>query len=617
MPIVVDLLKETTLVVADHDSTSAEQLAKVFQAAGFHDIRHVGSSDQIFQLLRPFHDQPEKVFLIVIKEDLPDCNVSDLCQSLSCDRTGVGIPFITLGSPNASTEIQPRTKPQVSLNGSLIYRVFAPYSAGELVLVGKFLLTLKRERMLRYKQEEQLINELANKNVMDAKLKFLVAHDELTGLLNRSSFERQLRLILNLSNKLHKKGALLFIDVDRFSMINELEGFDVGDRLLVELTILIRKLTPASSLFARIGSDEFCLFLENKSQKQAQIFAETIKTSIENYRFFTGEVGYSTTVSIGIAALEQNDCIQHSSEMILHGRQACNIAKHGGGNRISFYDPDDLAILERRLDIYWVPIIRQALRDNNFFLVFQPVVELNNGFISHYEVLLRMRGESNETISPDKFIPPAERMGLIHAIDLWVVEHAIDFLAGLPANLSYISLAVNLSGSAFLSPSLLQVIRDKLEVSWIDASRLTFEITETAAVDNFDQARNMINQIRGLGCKFALDDFGAGFCSFNYLKMFPVDYVKIDGQFIRNLIHDETDQILVKSMVEIAAKLGKQTIAEFVESEITVVKLKEIGVHMGQGYAFGRPERTLLNSQQIQIAELLNTNNMSSLHKIN
>ena len=196
-------------------------------------------------------------------------------------------------------------------------------------------------------------------------------------------------------------------------------------------------------------------------------------------------------------------------------------------------------------------------------------------------------------------------MGLIHCIDLWVVENAIDFLAALPSHMSYVALAINLSSTAFQYPDLLQTIRDKLELTWLDAGRLTFEITETAAVENFEKARSMINKIQTLGCKFALDDFGAGFCSFNYLKTFPVDYVKIDGQFIRNLLNDETDQILVKSMVDIAAKLGKKTIAEFIETPDTALKLKEIGVNFGQGYAFGRPERHLLESLKVPLAILL------------
>jgi EAL domain-containing protein (putative c-di-GMP-specific phosphodiesterase class I) len=218
-----------------------------------------------------------------------------------------------------------------------------------------------------------------------------------------------------------------------------------------------------------------------------------------------------------------------------------------------------------------------------------------------------MRDDDGKTITPDQFIPVAERMGLIHAIDLWVVENAIDFLAALPSYMSKISLAINLSGKAFQYHDLLQVIRDKLELTWVDAGRLTFEITETAAVDNFDHTSEMIHKIRELGCKFALDDFGAGFCSFNYLKTFPVDYVKIDGQFIRHLDSNETDRILVKSMVEIAGKLGKKTIAEFVETPSIALKLHEIGVNLGQGYAFGKPERNLLDSHQVSLAILLNS----------
>jgi EAL domain-containing protein (putative c-di-GMP-specific phosphodiesterase class I) len=218
-----------------------------------------------------------------------------------------------------------------------------------------------------------------------------------------------------------------------------------------------------------------------------------------------------------------------------------------------------------------------------------------------------MRGEDGQTITPDQFIPVAERMGLLHAIDLWVVENAIDFLAALPSYMSRISLAINLSGTAFQYPDLLQTIREKLELTWVDAGRLTFEITETAAVDNFERTRDMINKIRDLGCKFALDDFGAGFCSFNYLKSFPVDFVKIDGQFIRHLDNNETDRILVKSMVEIAGKLGKKTIAEFVETPNIALRLKEIGVNLGQGYAFGRPDRNLLEGHQISLAIMLNT----------
>ena len=604
---VCDSQKELIIIVAEHDSGSLQHISSILKDNGFIDIRHASSGRKIYDALRPFHNQPEKIGLIVMNQDLPDCNLMELSQSLCCANDGIAIPFVILRSSDSNQNNSTLDQYLASLDNSLIYQISSPAEPKTLILSINFLMQLKQERFLRYQQEEQLINELASKNVMEAKLKFLVAHDELTGLFNRNSFDRQLRLVMNLSNKLKKEGALLFIDVDRFSMINELEGFDVGDRLLVELTVLIRKLVPPSSLLARIGADEFCLFLENKTQKQAIIMAETIRTTVDNFRFFTGEICYSTSVSIGITSLDNSSPAKHPGEMILHARQACNFAKINGRDKIRIYNAEDLSIKERRRDIYWVPIIRKALRDNDLFLMFQPVVQLNNGDISHYEVLVRMRGSEGETITPDQFIPVAERMGLIHAIDLWVVENAIDFLAALPSYMSRIDLAINLSGAAFQYPDLLQVIRDKLELTWVDAGRLTFEITETAAVDNFERTRDMIHKIRALGCKFALDDFGAGFCSFNYLKTFPVDYVKIDGQFIRQLDDNETDRILVRSMVEIADKLGKKTIAEFVETPNIALKLKELGVNLGQGYAFGKPERNLLDGHQISLAILLNS----------
>jgi EAL domain-containing protein (putative c-di-GMP-specific phosphodiesterase class I) len=237
------------------------------------------------------------------------------------------------------------------------------------------------------------------------------------------------------------------------------------------------------------------------------------------------------------------------------------MAKRQGRNLVWEYNDNDNAIQERHRDIYLVPLIRQALLEKKFFLVFQPVVDLNSEAISHYETLIRMRNEDNETVYPNEFIPVAERMGLIHSIDLWVISEAIDFLAALPSDKKHLSLAINLSGFAFQDDSLLPAIKEKIDLTWVDAKRITFEITETAAVKNFEQTRKLIMEIRALGCKFALDDFGTGFCSFNYLKTFPVDYVKIDGQFIKNILNDETDQVLVKSMAEIASKLGKKTIA--------------------------------------------------------
>jgi diguanylate cyclase (GGDEF)-like protein len=602
-----DTFKEKIIIVAEHDDISMQKIVFALENKGFFNIRPVASGEKIYEILRPYQDRPEQIGLIVLNENLPNCRVSEVSRNLAATNDGAEIPLLILGRILEETAHEWTQEMEGDSGFCLKYKINIPVNPQELLLAVNFLLSLKNERFLRHQQEEQLINELAAKSIIDAKLKFLVAHDELTGLFNRNSFDRQLKLIVNRSNKLQKDGALLFIDIDRFSLINELEGFEVGDRLLVELAVLIRKLAPANSLFARVGGDELCLFLESKSKNQARIFAEAIRNTVINFRFFNGEVSYSPSVSIGIAAFNNSMTLAHPGEMMLYARQACRLAKIQGGDKVWVYNNQDLAVKERRRDIQWVPLIRKSLRENELFLVFQPVVNLHNGVISHYEVLLRMQGENNETITPEQFIPVAERMGLIHAIDLWVIETAIDFLASLPGYMPNVCLAINLSGAAFQYPDLLETIRDKLELTWVDAGRLTFEITETAAVENFEKARCMINNIRALGCQFALDDFGAGFCSFNYLKTFPVDYVKIDGQFIRNLLNDETDQILVKSMVDIAVKLGKKTIAEFIESPSAALKLKELGVNFGQGYAFGRPERHLMHHHNLPATLLYNT----------
>jgi diguanylate cyclase (GGDEF)-like protein len=598
--IVCESLKEKIIIIAENDAQLATEISTFLRENGFVNIKVAQDGSKIYEILRPYYNEPEQIGLIIVNEQLPQCQLNEMCMTLSCSNDGTVIPFVILGPNNKTSSCVYDVR-----EGCLNHYLSLPIDYSELLIVLGFQLTMKHERFLRHNQEERLINELAERKIVDAKLKYLVVHDELTNLLNRQNFERQLRLILNRSNMMQFNGALLFIDIDRFSLINELEGFETGDRLLVEIVSIIRKQSAKNDLFARIGSDEFCLFLENRTFEEIKKIAEKIRKRVYEYRFFTGDVCYSISLSIGISGLNESLAVYHPSELISRARQACNMAKKKGRNMIWKYNENDTAVQERHRDIYWVPLIRKALLEKSFFLVFQPVVDLLDGVISHYEVLIRMKAADNEVINPGQFIPVAERMGLIHSIDLWVVESAFDFLAQLPSAQSNVSLAINLSSVAFQDDSLLPTIKEKLELTWIDAKRITFEITETAAVDNFEQTRDMIMKIRALGCKFALDDFGAGFCSFNYLKTFPVDYVKIDGQFIQDLINDETDQILVKSMAEVAKKLGKKTIAEFVETPETILKLKELGINLGQGFVFGKPETNLLPHTSISLAKLV------------
>ncbi len=601
-----DNLKEKLIIIAGSDVELVIEIRTFLKKKGFNNIKVANNGKKIYEILRPLYNDPEQVGLIIVSDNLPQCKFSEMCLTLSGGKGGATVPFIVLKTDEGNSDLL-AIENQNHFSKHFIECVRLPINFSEFQIIVQFQLRIKQERILRYKHEEHLINELAERRVVDAKLKYLVVHDELTGLLNRQNFERRLRLILNGINRLHQNAALLFIDVDMFSLINELEGFEFGDSILIQLVSIIRKHVSKNDLFARIGSDEFCLFLDNRSEKEILRFAEKIRKDVYDARFFIGDACYSSSISIGVSSLNTSKAVYHPGEMISRASQACLLAKENGRNMIWEYNKKDNRIKQRDKDVYWVPLIRRALVERNFFLVFQPIVDLQTGVVSHHEALIRMRGANNEVIQPEEFIPVAERIGLIHRIDLWVIEQAIDFLASLSATLENTSLAINLSSVAFQDESLLPTIKEKLEITWVDPKRVIFEITETVAVNTIDQTQNLIAKIRALGCKFALDDFGAGFCSYNYLKSFSVEYIKIDGQFIRNLIDNEMDQVLVKSMVDVANKLGKKTIAEFVDNPETVKKLIELGVDFGQGYYFGKPIKKLLPEKYISFDKLEET----------
>jgi len=600
--VLFDSLKQEVIIIAETNQSSITRITEELQDKGFYNFKFAVNGAEIYKITRAYYENPEAIGLIIVREDLPDCQIKDLYKSFSHGDGGVFIPLIVLKNDSSPHEDDWKQGSQ-----HLVYYLKQTYSSVELQMTVKFFILLKNEKYLCCKQQERLLTELSERKIVDAKLQYLIGHDELTGLFNRSILEQHIQLTLNRnsSRNFSQDSVLLFIDLDRFSLFNELEGFDVGDRLLTEVIGLIRNTLNNVGLLARIDSDKFGLYLDNSTVHQAEVWSKKIKTSLDNFRFVNETIAYNITASIGISSLNSAKSMQHPRELISQAHQACCMAKTYGGNTVWKYDSEDAVVRERHRDIYWVPIIRDALINKRFFLVFQPVVKLIDGDVSHYEVLVRLRGEDGVVIGPGDFISTAERMGLIHGIDLWVVESAIDFLAALPVELSHICLAINLSSVAFQDLALLPTVKQKLEMTGVRAERLTFEITETAAVENYKETRSMINHLRALGCHFALDDFGAGFCSFNYLKNFPVDYVKIDGQFIRNLAKDETDRMLVRSMHQIAKKMGKKTIAEFVECPKTINLLKEIGVNYGQGYIFGKPSEQLLKGNVFQVDNAL------------
>ena len=454
-------------------------------------------------------------------------------------------------------------------------------------------LALQRERRLRRRREDAWENELAERKIMEARLKHLVSHDDLTGLANRRRLEQALELAIIRAKNFLRTNALLYVDLDQFKIINDNEGHEAGDRLLVQISNKVRSLVRPEDLVARVGSDEFAILLENRSEEEALAFADQLRREIGDAHFDCGSASYQICMSVGLVINRPEEEVT-VSELLARADQSCHLAKKRGRNTVYKYSTDDDGLQTLRSDVLWAPVIRRALADDRFFLVFQPVMDVHENRITHYEVLLRMHGEKGEAYLPSDFIPVAERMGLIHQIDLWVVEKALDFLASLPPDQSHITVGINLSGHVFQDRTLLPLIKQKLEMTWVSASRLTFEITETAAITNFMETRDMVSRLRAMGCRFALDDFGSGFSSFSYIKNYPVDMLKIDGSFIVNVINDPTDELLVKSMIDVAHSLGKKVIAEYVENDEVFQKVVDMGVDYIQGNYIGEPQVALV-----------------------
>ena len=598
--------KEQNIVIIEHDEERLSRLQNILSASGYRHLICASSHEKVFEVIRPFQGRVDEIGVIFLAYDLPQSDTLKLSQMLTTLDGHDAIPLIFLASSATKIDEALMTKCHEANAATIVYYPNKGIDEGnDFLPLVELAFALKSERDERIENEEKLVRELSERRIMEARLQYLVAHDELTGLSNRSGLEKALDFAILRCNNFKQHGALLDIDLDQFKVVNDVEGHEAGDRLLIEVAVLIRGTLDNEAFIARVGSNLFQVFISKTVEAKALLIAEKIRLTIDEFDFKSGENIYNISASIGVAILEPLEGIKRPSELMSRANHACYSAKTLGRNRVSLFESDNDELVCLRDDAKWVPKIRHALSEDLFKLVFQPVVKLSSGEVSHYEILLRMIDDTEELLSPVDFIPVAERMGLIHHIDLWVVSHAIDYIAALPKTQENICFTVNLSSHALQGDYLLPVIKKKLESTWISPSRLTFEITETAAVSNFSKTREMVSKIRALGCRFALDDFGAGFSSFNYIKNFPVDYLKIDGQFISNLAVDYSDQVLVKSMVEVAHSLGKKAIAEYVSNAEILRVLKEIGVDYVQGYLLGKPELELLEDQHLSIDQLL------------
>ena len=427
----------------------------------------------------------------------------------------------------------------------------------------------------------------------DETLRRLAEHDPLTGLVNRTYFSRELELESQHSGRGAASSAVLYIDLDLFKYVNDALGHGAGDRVLVQVSEYLRGRLRDDDVLARLGGDEFAILARNAGKQGAIELAKSINRMMQDFHFIESGQVFNIYCSIGITMLDSNRFTME--EILSQADMACYQAKSSGRNCYAMHEVAEHVKEKMVSDMGWSKWIREAIRDNRFKLVYQPIVPLNSKRSGEmYEALLRMEDRDGKLIPPAVFLPIAERFGLLVQIDYWVVRNALKALAEHRASGRDITMAINLSGQAFEDGDTLhEVIKDNLKKYKVPGSAVVFEMTEQVAVRHMNKARDAMNHLGKLGCRFSLDDFGAGFSSFGYLKHLPVSFIKIDGFFIEEMAHDPVDQTMVQAMVQIAKSLGKETVAEYVQNEETIRLLAKYGVDYIQGYYFGGPSDDL------------------------
>jgi len=423
----------------------------------------------------------------------------------------------------------------------------------------------------------------------EERLRYLSDYDQLTGLYNRRRFEEELKHELARCGRYHSPGAVLSVDLDSFKSTNDSAGHGAGDAVLAAVAGVLRRRFGQGDVVARLGGDEFAVLLPAVEPADARRAAQGLLQAIHDCRPVFGGKTFRITASIGVATFESDDAT--ATELLVNADLAMYAAKAAGRDRVVLYTASEGRRARATAKLSWAERIRDALdREGGFVLHHQPILELATGRISHGELLLRMRDEYGNLIAPSAFLPAAERFGLIHAIDRWVVRQAIRLVAG-ERDRRPLPVSVNLSGDSVVGdPQLFEMIERELREAAVDPQLLIFEVTETAAIANMPEAIRFARRLAELGSSLALDDFGTGFGSFYYLKHFPVQYVKLDGEFVRNLPRSAVDAHMVNAIVGIAQGLGIKTVAESVSDEETVRLLRRAGVDYAQGFHVGRPQ---------------------------
>ena len=419
--------------------------------------------------------------------------------------------------------------------------------------------------------------------------------DRLTGLRSRTAFEETLAQALSHRPEISHGGAIAYVDLDQFKLVNDLASHAAGDEAIRQLASVMRAKLDEDVFLARLGADEFGVIWEDSRLERASADTEKLRLAISEFRFAWEDHVFALTASIGLVPFPSRRA--SVAELLAQADTACYAAKELGGNQIQVQSPDNAAVLERTESMGWVVRINAAFENDLFELYGQRILSFESRNVETYEILLRLRDGHNEPLLPGRFIPAAERFGMSARIDRHVIDRSLRWLESDP-RASRFHFNINLSASTLADADFASFLSRRLKGSSVDPAQICLEITETSAVRDLDHARQLIAQFKAMGVRFALDDFGTGFCSFAYLRDLDVDVFKIDGSFVRDVDSNELSLAIVKSIVEIARVLGKRTVAESVEDARLSPILQQLGVDAVQGFAFHRPEplRLLLAS---------------------
>jgi diguanylate cyclase (GGDEF)-like protein/PAS domain S-box-containing protein len=433
-----------------------------------------------------------------------------------------------------------------------------------------------------------VLRDITREHRLQEELHRQANHDSLTGLMNRSAFESHLESALETARSRGREHILCFMDLDQFKVVNDTCGHVAGDELLRQLSRLMRKHFRGSDVLARVGGDEFSAILIDCPLGQAIERVDSLREDVQEYLFYWENQSFRISLSIGVSPI--NKYSENVTQLLSAADAACYSAKDAGRNRIIVYEKDSATTKHRLGEMQWVSRINSALDEGCLVLYAQPIVDLNSDdkMIVAVEILVRMRSPDGELIPPGAFLPAAERYDLMERVDLWVIEEVMRLLAKCSSNCP--DCFINLSGGTLGHNRITQLVKELLQKYEVRPDKITFEVTETAAIQNLSSALRMIRELRDLGCRFALDDFGSGLSSFGYLKNLPIDYLKIDGMFIKDMNTDSLDKGMVEAIKTVADTMRLTTIAEFVENDEIILELRRVGIDLGQGYGIARPK---------------------------